>query len=214
MIVVEPSIEVLNRPTRMEALTLIERVARTCYKSEDKVTEDSCVRMVKSLVKHQHLAMLEHVSATVKVICDRGVSHELVRHRVASYAQESTRYCNYSHQHEITVVKPCFFEKDSHEFVRWWAACKFAEESYMDLIADGATPQEARTVLPNSLKTEIVMTMNLREWMHFFDLRAIGTTGAPHLQMKEIATMLLENFAEWLPEVFGNQYEIMTSKLE
>lgn len=214
MLVVEPSIEVLNRPTRMEALTLIERVARTCYKSEDKITEDSCVRMVKSLVKHQHLAMLEHVSATVKVICDRGVSHELVRHRVASYAQESTRYCNYGHQGEITVVVPCFFKNSLYLFSKWHYACRYAEMYYLELIAEGVSPQEARTVLPNSLKTEIVMTMNLREWMHFFNLRAIGTTGVPHPQMREVAEMLLENFAEWLPEVFGNQYEILTSKLE
>lgn len=212
MIVVKPSVEVLTRPTRLEALTLIEYVARTCYKSEDKITADSCVRMVKSLVNHQHLAMLEHVSATVKVICDRGVSHELVRHRLASYAQESTRYCNYGHAGEITVIKPCFFEEGTPKYNIWRASCEEAERRYMQLLASGATPQEARTVLPNSLKTEIVMTMNLREWMHFFNLRAIGTTGAPHPQMREVAKMLLKNFVEWLPEVFEDQYEMLTPR--
>ena len=212
MIIVKPSIEVLTRPNRLEALTLIEYVARTCYKSEDRITADSCVRMVKSLVNNQHLAMLEHVFATVKVICDRGVSHELVRHRLASYAQESTRYCNYGHAGEITVIKPRFFEEDTLKYDIWKAACKQCEVRYLQLLASGATPQEARTVLPNSLKTEIVMTMNLRGWMHFFNLRAIGTTGAPHPQMSEVAEMLLKNFAEWLPEVFGDQYEMLTPR--
>ena len=212
MIIVKPSVEVLTRPNRLEVLTLIEYVARICYKSEDKITADSCVRIVKSLVSNQHLAMLEHVSATVKVICDRGVSHELVRHRLASYAQESTRYCNYGHQHEITVIKPRFFEEGTPKYNIWRASCEESERRYMQLLASGATPQEARTVLPNSLKTEIVMTMNLREWMHFFNLRAIGTTGAPHPQMSEVAEMLLKNFAEWLPEVFGDQYEMLTPR--
>lgn len=208
MRIVNASYEVLSRPTRARALQQIERAARTCYKSEDRITEDSSVRMVQNLVKRQHFAMLEHVSATVKFVCDRGVSHELVRHRVASYAQESTRYCNYGHKNGITVIKPLFFYEGSPQYFLWRAACQSAETYYLQLLDNGATPQEARSVLPNSLKTEIVVTMNLREWMHFFNLRSIGTTGAPHPQMREIADMALADFAEWLPEVFEKQYEL------
>ena len=210
MKVIKPSFEILTSIDRTAILKQIERVARTCYKSEDAITEKSAPKMVGALIKRQHLAMIEHFSISVKFICDRGVSHEIVRHRVASYAQESTRYCNYSsgkHGNEITVIEPLFFEPNTPEYAAWYAACEFSEKVYMDLLMMGKTPQEARSVLPNSLKTEIVVTMNLREWIHFFNLRALGTTGAPHPQMKESALPVLKAFADKLPEVFGAQYE-------
>lgn len=209
MKIIKPSFEILTPIDRDKVLKHLETVARTCYKSEDKITETSAPKMIKALVKRQHMAMVEHFSVSVKMVVDRGVSHEIVRHRMASYAQESTRYCNYSKGQfgsEITVIEPCFFNKHSMEYALWAGSCMHAEKVYNELIEMGRSPQEARSVLPNSLKTEIVVTMNLREWSHFFNLRAVGTTGTPHPQMKEIAVMVLEKFAELLPELFYDQY--------
>ena len=209
MKIIKPSFEILTPINRQEILKHLETVARTCYKSEDKITEESAPKMVKSLIRSQHTAMIEHFSISVKMVVDRGVSHEIVRHRVASYAQESTRYCNYSQGKfgsEITVIEPLFFDKNSVEYAIWKDSCLQAEKAYNELIQMGRTPQEARSVLPNSLKTEIVVTMNLREWIHFFNLRAVGTTGDPHPQMKEIAVMVLEKFSNELPEIFGDIY--------
>lgn len=217
MKIIEPSFEILTPIDRKSILKQIERVARTCYKSEDRITDESAPKMIKSLVARNHLAMLEHAVISVKFICDRGVSHEIVRHRIASFAQESTRYCNYGsgkHGNEITVIKPWFFEEGTPEYDAWCRACEYAEYQYMELLSMGRTPQEARSVLPNSLKTEIVVTMNPREWIHFFNLRAVGTTGAPHPQMEEIASALLKTFADALPEVYGKQYEQYVSNKE
>ena len=162
--------------------------------------------MVRALVKSKHEAMLEHFSFSVKFIVDRGVSHELVRHRVASFAQESTRYCNYGHEGEITVIEPCFWSwsKDGIKYNEWLSACEMAESYYLSLLEMGATPQEARAVLPNSLKTEVVMTANLREWRHFFSLRACGSTGKPHPQMLEVAVPLLKEVKSLIPVVFDD----------
>ena len=209
MKIIKPSFEILTPINRQEILKHLETVARTCYKSEDKITEESAPKMVKALIRSQHTAMIEHFSVSVKMVVDRGVSHEIVRHRMASYAQESTRYCNYSQGKfgsEITVIEPLFFDKNSVEYSIWKDSCLQAEKAYNELIQIGRTPQEARSVLPNSLKTEIVVTMNLREWIHFFNLRAVGTTGDPHPQMKEIAVMVLEKFSNELPEIFGDIY--------
>lgn len=209
MKIIKPSFEILTPIDREAVLKHLETVARTCYKSEDKITKQSAPKMVKGLIKSHHTAMIEHFSVSVKMIVDRGVSHEIVRHRIASYAQESTRYCNYSQGkfgNEITVIKPLFFDEGTPEYIIWEASCMQAEKAYNELIEMGRSPQEARSVLPNSLKTEIVVTMNLREWIHFFNLRALGTTGAPHPQMKEIAMMVLEEFSNQLPEIFGDMY--------
>jgi len=207
---------------------LIEQAGRTCYKSESAITPESSAAFIQKIVKNHHEAMLEHASMTVKFIVDRGVSHELVRHRIASFAQESTRYCNYSKDkfgNEITVIEPCFF-KDIPEEVRndifrylvmnkqptpheiayglWREACYMAEERYFKMLENGCTPQEARSVLPNSLKTEIIVTANMREWRHFFKLRAAGETGAPHPQMAEVAIPLLKKCKEYMPELFSD----------
>lgn len=209
MKIVNQSFEILTPLDADATYKRIESVARTCYKSEAQITESSSQKMVSNLVKRNHWAMLEHVCISVKFITDRGVSHEIVRHRVASYAQESTRYCNYSADkfgNEITVIKPFEFEENSFEYLVWEQTCQWAENTYNALIGRGVTPQIARSVLPTCLKTEIVVTMNLREWMHFFNLRAVGTTGAPHPQIKELAMPLLEVFANVFPEVFGEQY--------
>lgn len=198
MQIIKAGYEILDELKGSEILKKIERVARVCYKSEDKITE----------------AMLEHFSFSVKFICDRGVSHELVRHRIASFAQESTRYCNYgSRGGEITVIEPCYLLVDgvsisvdnwSERYGAWVHSCEEAEKSYLRMLADGATPQEARAVLPNSLKTEIVVTANLREWRHFFKLRACGTTGKPHPQMLEVAVPLLKEIKSLIHVVFDD----------
>jgi thymidylate synthase (FAD) len=146
-----------------------------------------------------------HMPITVKFTVDRGVSHEIVRHRIASFAQESTRYCNYTKDGfgaEITVVKPCFFEEGTDAYVAWEEGCKAAEMAYMRLVSLGRTPQEARDVLPTSTKTEIVMTATVSEWIHFFNLRALDKTGAAHPQMKEVAVPLLEEFKSLYTDLF------------
>lgn len=204
MQVVSAGYEILDTLNGEEVLKKIERVARVCYKSEDKIGEGTAEKMVKALIKRGHEAMLEHFSFSVKFIVDRGVSHELVRHRVASFAQESTRYCNYGHEGEITVIKPLFWDECSSEYMAWKHGCMTAERRYMELLEGGATPQEARAVLPNSLKTEVVMTANLREWRHFFSLRACGITGKPHPQMLEVAVPLLKEVKNLIPVVFDD----------
>lgn len=208
MKVVQAGFEIMDSLNGEKILRKIERVARVCYKSEDKITTGSAEKMVRGLVKRGHEAMLEHFSFSVKFTVDRGVSHELVRHRIASFAQESTRYCNYGHEKEITVVEPYYF-KDCQEDEPWkydsWAdACRTAEADYLVLIEDGASPQEARAVLPNSLKTEIVVTANLREWRNIFKLRAVGVTGKPHPQMLEVMVPLLEEVKKQIPVVFDD----------
>ena len=185
---------------------LIEQAGRTCYKSESAITPESAAAFVQKIVKSHHEAMLEHASMTVKFIVDRGVSHELVRHRLASFAQESTRYCNYSKAkfgEEITVIRPLWL-KDELAMDIWEAACENAESAYFRLLHEGWTPQQARSVLPNSLKTEVIMTANMREWRHFFRLRAAGETGAPHPQMLEVAVPLFKTVREYMPELFGD----------
>ncbi len=174
MIIIEQGYEILTPISEngLVELQTIELAARLCYKSEDKITEDgeSAKRLVKMLIDKGHLAMIEHSQLSVKFTTDRGVSHEIVRHRLPSFAQASTRYCNYSNGKfggEITVIRPSWV--DSHDravYLMWQSACERAETAYMDMIAEGCTPQEARSVLPNSLATEIVVTANYREWRH------------------------------------------------
>lgn len=205
MQIVKAGYEILDPLNGDEILRKIERVARVCYKSEDKITDGSAEKMVRALVKRGHEAMLEHFSFSVKFIVDRGVSHEIVRHRVASFAQESTRYCNYGHEGEITVIEPLYLVGDTQKMARWISAMSNAENTYMELINDfKTTPQEARAILPNSLKTEVVMTANLREWRHFFKLRAGGATGKPHPQMLEVAVPLLREIQSLIPVVFDD----------
>jgi thymidylate synthase (FAD) len=187
-----------------EILKRIEEYGRVCYKSEDRITEDSAKRFVENLIKRGHESVLEHISVTVKFVCDRGVSHEIVRHRLASYSQESTRYCNYSKDDfggEITVIEPCFLVPGTEGYKLWEGACLVAEQMYFKMLDWGCTPEEARAVLPNSLKTELVMTANLREWRHFFKLR---TSKAAHPQMRELTVPLLGEFKEKIPVVFDD----------
>jgi thymidylate synthase (FAD) len=202
MKIISPSYEILYMPSPAEILQRIEQAGRTCYKSEDKITDDSAKAFVERLIKSQHLSVLEHMNITVRFICDRGVSHELVRHRLSSFSQESTRYCNYSKGKfgsEITVIKPPFWNERTIEYRDWKYAMMDAERFYLNLIRYGARPEEARSVLPNSLKTEIVMTANLREWRHVFKQRC---DKAAHPQMREIMCPLRDELIGLLPEVF------------
>jgi thymidylate synthase (FAD) len=202
MKVINSSYEILSCPENL--LEIIERAGRTCYKSEDRITAESAGIFCRNLISTSHHSVIEHANITVKFICDRGVSHELVRHRLASYSQESTRYCNYSKDkfsNEITVIKPCFWSEDSDEFFLWHNACLYAEKTYLELIKSGVTAEKARSVLPTSLKTEIVMTANVREWRHVLKLR---TSKAAHPQIREIMMPLLADLKGRLPELFDD----------
>lgn len=202
MKVIKPYCEIVNMPIGGDVLRRIEEAGRTCYKSEDKITDVSAEEFVKKIIKLGHLSVIEHESASVRIVCDRGVTHEIVRHRLASYSQESTRYANYSQNrfgNEITVIQPSFWDERSHEYKIWHDAMLQAEKAYLALIEGGASPQEARSVLPNSLKTEIVVTCNLREWRHIFSLRC---SKAAHPQMREVMLPLLNDFYDRIPVLF------------
>ena len=232
MILVKPSFVVESMPNREAGISLLEAAARICYLSTpEEEMKDVEAFLKKKILDSGHHSVIEHISASVRFICNRGVTHEKVRHRIASYSQESTRYCNYSKEkfgNEIKVIDPFFFDKeeerevvhlpfpyktpsgnlkleeeDSTEFMNkfdgWHSAILMAEWHYMKLIEMGAKPQEARDVLPNATKTEILMTANIREWRHFFRLR---TSKKAHPQMREVAIPLFEVFKERLPLLF------------
>ena len=209
MKIIEPSYEILSKIDGTKELQLIERIGRVCYKSEDRISEDgeSAKKFVAMLIKRGHEAMIEHSSLSVKFTVDRGVSHELVRHRIASFAQESTRYCNYSDGKfggECTFIKPFFWEEGTVGYELWVKAMENAEHSYMEALALGAKPQEARSILPNSTKTEITITANYREWRNFFKLRA--DVAHAHPQMCEVIVPLLKELKTKIPVIFDDIY--------
>lgn len=202
MRVIKPSYEILTHIDGMQSLKCIETCGRICYKSEHKVTEDSYQDFVRNLIKKGHESVLEHLSFSVRFICDRGVSHELVRHRLASYSQESTRYCNYSKDSfngEIVVIEPMYLQPNTPPYNTWKEACEAAESAYFRLLEWGCTTQEARSVLPTSLKTEVIMTANLREWRHFLKIRC---SPAAHPQMRELTIPLLNDLKSRIPVIF------------
>ena len=142
MKIIKPSFEILTALDSREILKTIERIGRVCYKSEDRINEESAGRFIRNLLSRGHESVIEHVSVTAKVICDRGVSHEIVRHRIASYSQESTRYCNYSlgkFGNELTVIRPCFWEESDECYQIWRKSMEEAERVYLDLISRGAS---------------------------------------------------------------------------
>lgn len=213
MFLVKPSFEILDEIDGEKILRSIERAGRTCYKSEVRITEGSDRKFVGMVIRRGHESVLEHEKVSVRIVCDRGVSHEIVRHRLASYSQESTRYCDYAGGHITFVIPPWtsysedFYTNDAHILTgdyaetMWAKNCLECEVLYGHLREAGWTPEKARSVLPNSLKTEIVMTANLREWRHFFKLRA---STAAHPQMQEIAYPLLKRMRELVPVVFDD----------
>lgn len=197
---------VLENPDIFEGmLERIERVARTCYRSESFIAAGSAEKMIFKLIERGHEAMLEHGGLiSVRFIVDRGISHELVRHRIASFAQESTRYCNYSKdkfENELTFIKPCYWKERSKEYSEWASCMLKSEKTYLELVENGVQPQEARAILPNSLKTEIVFSASPREWRSFFKLRVAD---AAHPQMREVTRPLLDKFKEMVPVLFDD----------
>jgi thymidylate synthase (FAD) len=207
MRIVEPTHEIVSMPDPDAALSVIEQAGRTCYKSEHKMQEGSAGDFIRRILRSGHESVIEHGSVTVRFICDRGVSHELVRHRLAAYSQESTRYANYARERfgsEISVIRPTFWSEDSREFALWQEAMEKCEAAYMELLSQGAKPQQARAVLPNSLKTEVVMTANFREWRHVFRLRC---SRAAHPQIREVMLPLLEEMSKRFPPLFEDVYE-------
>ena len=204
--IIKPQVEIIDTLNEEEILKKLELIGRVCYKSEELIKEGSAGKFIKNIIKRGHESVIEHFAFSVKFVVDRGISHEIVRHRIASYSQESTRYCNYGNKGgEITVILPLFFDtglgvnSNSLVYDEWKHSCEVAERKYLKLLEMGAKPEEARAVLPTSLKTELVMTANLREWRHFLKLR---TSKASHPQIREVADMLLEELQEKLPTIF------------
>ena len=225
MNIIQPNAVLLENPTTGEpfdetaaknVMRHVERCGRTCYKSEDKITDDSAERFIANLIRRGHESVLEHFAITVRFTCDRGVTHEIVRHRMASYSQESTRYCNYGQGKfgsEITVIdlkgglamdptlKNLSAGQLSAIYDEWLLACEDAEKHYFRMLELGASPQAARSVLNNSTKADLVATMNLREWRHFFRLRC---DPAAHPQMREVALILFEKMRGLMPPLFND----------
>ena len=206
MRIIKPSVEFMHHVDGQAIMQLLEACGRVCYKSEDRIGDGTAESFLRGIIKRGHEAVLEHAKVTVKFTVDRGVSHEIVRHRMASYCQESTRYCNYSGDKfggEITVIEPFYLKSFTEEYQYWKEACLTAERRYFEMLNADCSPQEARAVLPNSLKTELVMTANIREWRHFLRLRC--APGA-HPQMREVALPLLQMFYDVLPVLFEDVY--------
>jgi thymidylate synthase (FAD) len=219
MKIIKPKFEIITPIDGTTILKTLEEVGRTCYKSEDKITDDSCIKFVQGIIDRGHEAVIEHYNITVRLTNDRGVSHEEVRHRVASYAQESTRYCNYNKDkfgNEVTYIdlrggmqfdpKVKNLDADTFEAIyqEWVTACADAERHYNRMIELGATPQIARSVLNNSTKTELCVTANLREWRNILKLRC---STAAHPQIRELMIPLLKAFKMMIPVVFDDIYE-------
>jgi thymidylate synthase (FAD) len=204
--IIKQSYEIISEINGEEILEHIERCGRVCYKSEDKISTDSSKRFIQKLIDSGHESVIEHFNFTVLFVCDRGVMAELTRHRLASFSVESTRYCNYGKGKfggEITVIEPCFWEKGNEKRDTWEALCTAAEAAYLCLIEHGAKPEEARSVLPQSLKTEVVMTANLREWRTILKQRC---SKRAHPQMRELMLPLLYELHDDVPVVFDDIY--------
>lgn len=230
MKVIDPSVVVSLQTDPRFIMQTIEQAGRTCYKSEDKTNETSHVAFIERLVRRGHEAMLEHGHATAHFRIDRGVSHELVRHRLASFAQESTRYCNYQDK-DIEFVRPVFYRDldydtsdelregtkhramtdQEHRLHNWFKVCEATEQAYKDNLAMGASPQEARAVLPNSLATDIVVTANLREWRTVLKLRCAKDA---HPDMRYVMLKLLSDMYKLFPLVFEDIYQLYKEEVD
>lgn len=204
MKIIEPSVELVQEIDSDKIMKHIELAGRVCYKSESRISDSSADKFIANIIKSGHESVIEHVSVTFKIICDRGITHEIVRHRLASYSQESSRYCDYSADKfagELTFIKPCFWAEDDENFLLWKKTMQILEENYLAMRKNGARPEQARSILPNSLKTEIFMTANLREWRHFLKLR---TSNRAHPQMREVALKIYKILHEKLPIIFAD----------
>jgi thymidylate synthase (FAD) len=206
----DPSYQILTKLDGKEILKSIEIAGRTAYKSEDRITDNSANNFIELLIKRGHLSVIEHQSFSVRFIVDRGISHEIVRHRLASFTQESTRYCNYSKDkfgNELNFIRPIFWDgcpesdEDCEKHAILEETLLHIEKSYSKLIKLGALPQEARSILPNILKTEIVVTANLREWRVIFKQRTAKTA---HPQIREVMQPLLDEIKMLIPVIFDD----------
>lgn len=208
MKIIDPSYEIMTQTDGAAMLKLLEIAGRVCYKSEDKITDDSHVAFVDKICNaYQHESVIEHCSVTVKFVHNRGFTHELVRHRLSSFSQESTRYANYSKDkfgNEITVIRPYWMDGELNDnkvkaYAAWEKSMLFAEQGYLTILEEKFQPQAARGVLPNDLKTEIVITSNLRQWKNIFKLR---TDQKAHPDMRRVMVPLLADFKSRIPVIF------------
>ena len=223
MKIVKPSFEIRNKEkiNGLDILKNIESAGRTCYKSEDKITDESCLQFVKNVLKRGHESVIEHEFLSVRIICDRGLLAEISRHRICSLSVESSRFCNYGNTKKgLSFIKPYFlpdcpvgefnendlcddetkekYSDSTYDFIFYLFNC---EHEYNRMLENGYKPEDARNILPNALKTEIVMTCNLREWRHFFKLR---TSPAAHPSMRELTIPMLAEFKKLIPIVFDD----------
>ena len=208
MRIIKPSYEILTPISEggIKELQTIEAAARTSYRTEGAITEDgeSAKRMIKMLLEKGHESPIEFVDIAAKFVVDRGVMAEMTRHRLASYVVESTRFCSYVKDKfgkEITVIKPCFYEEGSPEYMHWMLAMQNAEKEYFALMNSGSTPERARDVLPMSLATTICMKTNIRHWRTIFKLR---TASDAHPQIREVMQPLCEELKTKIPLVFDD----------
>ena len=222
MKLIKPKVEILDELHGDTILKILERVARTCYKSEDKITEntDSAKRLVKTILTNRHASILEFVNVTVKFTCSIGCAREITRHRIGSYSQESTRYCNYTQDkfdNQLTFIIPEWANLEEGEYHSmevseinndkeyiFTRACLAADGAYTALIDGNCKPEQAREVLPLCTKTEINVQYNLREWMHFFELRC---SNHAHPEIRNLAKTVLKEFHNKIPLIFDELYE-------
>lgn len=206
MKIIEPLVEVENFDG-LKIMKNIERACRTCYRSEDKITEDSYKNLIKNCVNRGHESVLEHEKVTVRLTCDIGVYKDLTRHRIASFSIESTRYCNYGKDkwdNQIKFIKPCNIEGDSELYSNWVGTMDFIEREYIAMSKNGATPDQMRMILPHSTAAEVTMTANIREWKHIFELRC---SKRAHPSVQQVMIPLLLYFKEKMPEIYeGVEY--------
>lgn len=196
--IIDPQVIIQDEITE-DILKSIERYGRVCYKSENLINEASAPGFVRNIIGRGHESVIEHEKITVIYVTNRGITHEIVRHRIASYSQESTRYCNY--QNKMVFIRPFYFPEGSEAYEIWKDAVSSAARAYLTLLQRGARPEQARGVLPADLKSEIVVTYNLREWRHFFKLR--GNQRA-HPQIRQIAIPTLLEFKKKIPVIFDD----------
>jgi thymidylate synthase (FAD) len=205
MNLIEPSVEIITPIDGDSIIKHIERCGKVCYKSEDTIKDGSCNTFVKKILESEHESVVEHFAVTVRFTCSRACSHQLVRHRMASYSQESQRYVNYSRGKfgsQITFIKPLDFETmTTEQQFKYKIALEDSEKAYLNLISAGLKPQQARGILPNDTKTEVVTTMNLRSWRHFFKLR---TDKHAQLEIRTLANKLLTEFKTNIPVIFDD----------
>ena len=201
MILIQPKIEVENY-NPIQIMKNIERACRTCYRSENFITEESYKKLLKNCINRGHESVLEHEKITVRMTCDIGVYKDLTRHRFGSFSIESTRYCNYSKDkfdNNIKFIEPIYFD-DGDKGQLWADTMMEIESQYMKMATAGCTPDEMRMILPHSTAAEVTMTANIREWRHILDLRTKKMT---HPAIRQLLIPLLLKFQEDMPELVG-----------